>query len=164
MPKAQKMYNLTVDEAHTFFVGDGQWLVHNICMRGGISVQDGLAHIKYLRKQYNLGKWRNVAYARENITTGKPNELFAASGENTPRNFEVPSASDRQFTTEIVVWDRYWDSEVTILEYIASKASPDETGTIFLFSEGEICPSCRGVIDQFGDAFPNITLFFNEGP
>jgi hypothetical protein len=24
------MYNLTVDEAHTFFVGDGAWLVHNI--------------------------------------------------------------------------------------------------------------------------------------
>lgn len=24
------MYNLTVAEAHTFFVGDGQWLVHNI--------------------------------------------------------------------------------------------------------------------------------------
>jgi HNH/Endo VII superfamily toxin with a SHH signature len=23
------MYNLTVDGAHTFFVGDGQWLVHN---------------------------------------------------------------------------------------------------------------------------------------
>jgi hypothetical protein len=27
----QVMYNLTVDEAHTFFVGDGQWLVHNDC-------------------------------------------------------------------------------------------------------------------------------------
>ena len=25
------MYNLTVAEAHTFFVGDGQWLVHNQC-------------------------------------------------------------------------------------------------------------------------------------
>jgi len=25
----QRMYNLTVDVAHTFFVGDGQWLVHN---------------------------------------------------------------------------------------------------------------------------------------
>lgn len=24
------MYNLTVDTAHTFFVGDGQWLVHNV--------------------------------------------------------------------------------------------------------------------------------------
>jgi hypothetical protein len=23
------MYNLTVDEAHTFFVGEGEWLVHN---------------------------------------------------------------------------------------------------------------------------------------
>ena len=27
----QLMYNLSVDEAHTFFVGDGSWLVHNIC-------------------------------------------------------------------------------------------------------------------------------------
>jgi hypothetical protein len=25
------MYNLTVDEAYTFFVGDGEWLVHNLC-------------------------------------------------------------------------------------------------------------------------------------
>ncbi len=25
----QEMYNLTVDEAHTFYVGEGQWLVHN---------------------------------------------------------------------------------------------------------------------------------------
>ncbi len=27
----QVMYNLTVAEAHTFYVGDGQWLVHNAC-------------------------------------------------------------------------------------------------------------------------------------
>lgn len=27
--KPQGMYNLTVEGAHTFFVGDGQWLVHN---------------------------------------------------------------------------------------------------------------------------------------
>lgn len=30
--KTQEMYNLTVDTAHTFYVGDGQWLVHNSCM------------------------------------------------------------------------------------------------------------------------------------
>ena len=29
MPVSQRMYNLTVAEAHTFFVGNGQWLVHN---------------------------------------------------------------------------------------------------------------------------------------
>lgn len=27
----QEMYNLTVEDAHTFFVGDEQWLVHNDC-------------------------------------------------------------------------------------------------------------------------------------
>ncbi|HKP54738.1 MAG TPA: PA14 domain-containing protein [Chloroflexia bacterium] len=29
--RVQEMYNLTVGQAHTFFVGDGQWLVHNQC-------------------------------------------------------------------------------------------------------------------------------------
>jgi hypothetical protein len=29
--ESQSMYNLTVDTAHTYFVGDGQWLVHNTC-------------------------------------------------------------------------------------------------------------------------------------
>jgi RHS repeat-associated protein len=29
--KTQHMYNLTVDTAHTFFVGRGKWLVHNDC-------------------------------------------------------------------------------------------------------------------------------------
>jgi filamentous hemagglutinin len=31
------MYNLTVDEAHTFFVGEGQWLVHNVDCSGIVS-------------------------------------------------------------------------------------------------------------------------------
>lgn len=30
------MYNLTVDVAHTFFVGNGQWLVHNAGPCGNI--------------------------------------------------------------------------------------------------------------------------------
>jgi hypothetical protein len=29
--RPQVMYNLTVDVAHTFFVGNGRWLVHNQC-------------------------------------------------------------------------------------------------------------------------------------
>jgi hypothetical protein len=29
--QSQSMYNLTVADAHTYFVGDGQWLVHNKC-------------------------------------------------------------------------------------------------------------------------------------
>ncbi len=30
--ETQEMYNLTVAEAHTYFVGEGQWLVHNSCL------------------------------------------------------------------------------------------------------------------------------------
>lgn len=44
--KPQRMYNLTVEGAHTFFVGDGGWLVHN-CPAGaggvGRSLDDILA-------------------------------------------------------------------------------------------------------------------------
>src|SRR5262249_23639631 len=29
--QSQGMYNLTVAQAHTFFVGQGRWLVHNTC-------------------------------------------------------------------------------------------------------------------------------------
>jgi hypothetical protein len=40
------MYNLTVDQAHTFFVGEGRWLVHNCSTKlnralGGVA-KDGL--------------------------------------------------------------------------------------------------------------------------
>ena len=37
----QTMYNLTVAEAHTYFVGNGGWLVHNACsrkLRGNLTV------------------------------------------------------------------------------------------------------------------------------
>lgn len=30
----REMYNLTVDTAHTYFVGNGKWLVHNMCPSG----------------------------------------------------------------------------------------------------------------------------------
>ena len=39
--ETQTMYNLTVDTAHTFFVGEGQWLVHNTNC-GNINVFNGL--------------------------------------------------------------------------------------------------------------------------
>jgi hypothetical protein len=39
--RPQVMYHLTVDTAHTYFVGDGLWVVHNACNRpGGYQVYD----------------------------------------------------------------------------------------------------------------------------
>lgn len=42
-PSPRRMYNLTVEGAHTFFVGDGRWLVHNMCAmlpRGALSSEE----------------------------------------------------------------------------------------------------------------------------
>jgi len=41
--QTQVMYNLTVATAHTFFVGEGQWLVHNDCFDFGKSLPNGAA-------------------------------------------------------------------------------------------------------------------------
>ncbi|MCB0334830.1 MAG: hypothetical protein KDD62_00950 [Bdellovibrionales bacterium] len=41
----QIMYNLTVDGAHTFFVGHGQWLVHNTCAK---KIANGHAYDKHV--------------------------------------------------------------------------------------------------------------------
>jgi filamentous hemagglutinin len=35
MARVERVYNFTVDEAHTYFVGDGQWLVHNTALSCG---------------------------------------------------------------------------------------------------------------------------------
>jgi hypothetical protein len=63
--RRQGMYNLTVEGAHTYFVGDGQWLVHNHC-----------------------GKWVNVnesmsprAAAYQSRITGRPTtQAYAVGG------------------------------------------------------------------------------------
>jgi hypothetical protein len=49
--KPQPMYNLTVDEAHTFFVGDGQWLVHNTC---GSYVEYGSTELSRVAQAFRL--------------------------------------------------------------------------------------------------------------
>jgi hypothetical protein len=40
--QGQTMYNLTVAEAHTYFVGEHHWLVHNACPTGNRGAQPGL--------------------------------------------------------------------------------------------------------------------------
>jgi hypothetical protein len=49
------MYNLTVDEAHTFFVGDGQWLVHNCSREQAEAIADH-AFNKHFAQQRDLAR------------------------------------------------------------------------------------------------------------
>ncbi len=57
----QVMYNLTVAEAHTFFVGDGQWLVHNRC-NGVIESFDEFLEVNRNR-QYDASSFDEAAEA-----------------------------------------------------------------------------------------------------
>ncbi|TLP54873.1 deaminase domain-containing protein [Microbispora triticiradicis] len=45
-----------------------------------------------------------------------------------------------------------------MLEHYADNLGPSSRGTINLYSELEVCPSCSSVIEQFRDMFPGIKL------
>ena len=69
----QRMYNLTVDTAHTFFVGHGAWLVHNcgVGRRGAFRAAKRDANIPYSQEwdEFNnlvpmKDKWGNKFWTR----------------------------------------------------------------------------------------------------
>ena len=56
--------------------------------------------------------------------------------------------------------DRYHDSEAKILENITSriKDTPNVKGKIDLYTERDCCDSCKNLISEFRNKFPNIEL------
>jgi hypothetical protein len=66
----QEMYNLSVDAAHTFFVGEGQWLVHNswcpiVGRPQNISTEHQLLNWKYALEYGSSGRYDKVFLNRE---------------------------------------------------------------------------------------------------
>lgn len=51
----QLMYNFTVATAHTYFVGDGQWLVHNICFSSKPVVENARLQTGLVDQLFRLG-------------------------------------------------------------------------------------------------------------
>jgi hypothetical protein len=108
--QSQSMYNLTVADAHTYFVGDGQWLVHNKCgsiwtpspKKGLSPVENAYRHWKDHSPEfpefYNAKQYVDATHAFINsppagtLTKTRPNGdvLFYHHGSNT---FAVKSAS-----------------------------------------------------------------------
>lgn len=79
---SQEMYNLTVDEAHTFYVGDGQWLVHNACTE------------KYVFVGYHGTSTTYLPSILKGINPPKPGKNFYNSyelgpGFYTTKNFDA---------------------------------------------------------------------------
>ena len=64
--RPQMMYNMTVATAHTYFVGDGQWLVHNSCpILAGIKWPSGIENISEFGR--DVIKWGTGAEDATNL-------------------------------------------------------------------------------------------------
>ncbi|WP_284748525.1 RHS repeat-associated core domain-containing protein [Amycolatopsis sp. RTGN1] len=148
------VYDLTVDEVHAYYVGAGAVavLVHNCGgkeaaeeFRANANNGQGVSHTK------------NIAVADHEIN-GSSGQLVGVSGKHThPGSTSMPPA--RQFNPGT----RPFDSETKIFETYAASLPRNATGTIKLYSEREICASCRGVIAQFRDMFPGIKVSTSWG-
>ncbi|MBE7529115.1 MAG: hypothetical protein HS099_05220 [Ardenticatenaceae bacterium] len=120
-----------------------------------------------IRTALNIGRDRNIAIADYNIN-GASGSLTSVSGQAI-RSGTVSPPVDRFFTTGIVNFPRAFDAEVKILENIARTYAnqpgvyPQVQGSLTLYSELTVCSSCLGVIQQFQQMFPNISITVLSG-
>jgi hypothetical protein len=120
--RPQRMYNLTVAQAHTFFVGQGRWLVHNQCAPYQVgryndlsarSVGDDLA-IHHVPQKHPAGQvisgydlrrapsialpeaeHRRIPTAR-GLYTGTPRNLLARDVRDLRRYTNAPNSAIRE--------------------------------------------------------------------
>jgi filamentous hemagglutinin len=106
----------------------------------------------------SIGARRNVGFAEYNIG-GETDTLIGVSGEAVrPGTVDLPTT--RFFAANPA---NAYDSEAKIFENVASRfaGNRDVGGTLNLFSEGEPCSSCYGVMEQFATTFPNIQVNYD---
>jgi hypothetical protein len=134
------------------------------------ATQAEAATIDKIRKEHDISKKKNVAYA-EGILDGKPYYREAHSGRNShdgtapPKPFERQQLRTRPTTTDIArgATDpdmRAYDSEVKILEELLDQTAdkPAVEGAFKLVSERPICESCWDGISQVEALRPNLKI------
>jgi len=88
--QTQWMYNITVDTAHTYFVGDGQWLVHNACddlyddiiERGEQYTGRYAPRTSDAPYQYKMNKDRDITKYTRYDAKGRPNYQVEITGKS----------------------------------------------------------------------------------
>jgi Xanthomonas XOO_2897-like deaminase len=140
----QEMYNLTVDEAHTFYVGDGQWLVHNACDFRRIAYgSDELSRaVQQTRIDWGLpGEGTNVA-------------AFQMDGDLPPSLIDEIHANPDWFKLDnnLIIAKNAGGggshSEEIILDLLRSHGI-DSTQVTAVYSELSPCRSCSRLLNQF---------------
>jgi hypothetical protein len=119
-----------------------------------------LERISRIRSDLGVGKGRNIAFGEGHINGKDFGEVLGVSGRNTPG---VQMPSQRIFQTGVDRYDRAFDGDVFVLENIARRLKPTDSGTLRLVSELPFCESCLEVVAQFRKMFPNIRLILVDG-
>ncbi len=140
------MYNLTVDEAHTFFVGDGAWLVHN-CNYVKLGDNETL-DLEEIAKQHR--RISNYPQTEGNMAVMEYIDSYADDG--TPILKTVVHRSD-------FVGKRH--AEIVLLEQLQSRGINPERITR-AYSELQPCVAsgnnCRRVLQQA--LSPDATVYY----
>lgn len=110
-----------------------------------------------IRTDLNIGGGRNIGVAQYTID-GNAGELVGVSGQaSRPGTVNAPTNSIFD-TIQTGNNPRTLDSEYKILSELATKLTPSSKGVVNLYSELAVCVSCNGVIDQFRQRFPGVTV------
>ncbi len=143
--KTQEMYNLTVDTAHTFFVGEGQWLVHNDCRALANTAHDAHQQLPGPFKQSTVGAALDnngnpllSVYERTEEGTANAIRYLRNRGWNV---LDAPAGRGSDFHAERQLFDLGYKE-------------------IGISRQGGICASCQ----KFFDARPNVTVLPYKPP
>ncbi|HEX2912230.1 MAG TPA: RHS repeat-associated core domain-containing protein [Chloroflexia bacterium] len=110
--RVQRMYNLTIKHAHTFFVGKLRWLVHNSCgdaPYGFNSADDFSDFGKTLHNGLRDAGYEADAVLQGSAVTGKSWSTGAPFGSNS--DFDVGLISDDLFIKGLDVAGDYYKTE-----------------------------------------------------
>lgn len=107
----------------------------------------------------------NIAVMEFDGVTKFGNSQLDEEGDSAYTNFKgdkttlVLQIKSPKFKTTVVGnHDRFGDSEAKLFEYAASVAGDGKEHTLNLLSERCMCESCRGVMQQFKENFPNVKV------
>lgn len=111
---------------------------------------------------------KNIAYADydiEGIDGPQQGSVKAFSGEGEMDGFAgIPEPSEQSLTHRLDILnngrgvERGLDTEIKILEDLFARTTPESSGTVRLFSDIDVCPSCQRAITQFALDRPNIEI------
>jgi len=151
------VHNLTVANTHTYYVvaADTPVLVHNCGLADAVA-----EHRANANGGLGVSAKKNIAAMEATIDGAAPRTTIATSGVHVNPG-EVGMPATRLFTPPNP--SRAFDSEVFLFEDLAQGLRPKSIGTINLYSELTVCPSCGGVIDQFRARFPGIRINIRTG-